>query len=178
MTVAISCHLLAFFPSSLNPQAFPSTSIGTWDWDPKQTALSHPFFPTMQPSSSKWVPQEEMRNQDKVLLHTLNLSIFFWNQFIPWAAHYLSLSPSLPTGEAINLKQIIFECVEEYQKKERKKKAILGEYFKVLTFDLGVILCQYRCFWVSGAKASVCDLGDLGYISSCAWYKETWNIRA
>lgn len=52
-----------------------------------------------------------------------------------------------------------------------KKVVILRKYFKVLTFAWGVILHQYSSFWVSCDNVPTCDIEDLGYASSCVWFK-------
>lgn len=162
-----------------------------------------------------------MKNQAQLLLHTCHLSIFFWNQFITWAApcsqpeprpsplHQLSnprpnngdlpgqqvtlKAPVLPPGCMVvqiatraafraftvfticqqvkqpawtNLFQVSMSC-----KISDNKDTILRKYFKVLTFDSGIISYQYGSFWVSGDKVPTCNVEDLGYASSCAWFK-------
>lgn len=92
---------------------------------------------------------------------------------------------SLSRGEKNNPKQLISASMS--CRRSENKDVILRKYFKVLTFDWGVISHQCSSFWVSGDKAPTCDVENLGYASSCAWFKatrehkglwHTWEMRS
>lgn len=81
-------HCLSFpglFPSSEpSSELFPLLLHGT-------VSLNRPL---LHLQDETWLPREEIKNQALVLSHTLHLSIFFWNHFIPWVAQCIQLEPT------------------------------------------------------------------------------------
>lgn len=82
----------------------------------------------------------------------------------------------LSVNETISLKQPILASTSP--RISEKKDAILRKYFKVLTFDWGVISYQQSSFWFSGDKAPACAMEDLGYASSCSGFRANWEHRS
>lgn len=81
----------------------------------------------------------------------------------------------LSINETISLKQLISASTSS--RISQKKDAIFRKYFKVLTFDWGVVSYRQSSFWVSGDKAPACDVEDVGYASSCSGFRANWEHR-